>query len=424
MTGPSIVSRPLVLPRAAAVLLFVALVGYLGLRGIGPALFRVDTDLPNYLTAARIVADRGQVDRLYDIPWFQAQMSRYQIGKPSEGKFEPFPPPTALLLVPIAHLTPLDALRVMVGLNLLCTAASILLLSRILACSVVDAALLVLLSGFAVINAVRLGQPYPLVSLSCILGYHTYLKGRPFLAGLCFGLFTPIKYVPVVMLVYFACRRQWKLVLGGAAAILAVVLLSIGVLGWKIHEEFLQSVLGGHLVGNLTMQNPFTATFQSFDSLFRRLFVFDAMLNPHPLIACAWLEVLGVILTKLLILGTGVATLLRLARMGSERSLPPSIGILGILVLLLAPATAVYHFVLLWLPIALLFDFFRRESAAMFAYFILAIYALIGFFPYRFSAPFEGHGALTILAYPRLFLLLAMYAACVYFVWRPARATP
>jgi hypothetical protein len=136
------------------------------------------------------------------------------------------------------------------------------------------------------------------------------------------------------------------------------------------------------------------------------------------------LEVLGVILTKLLILGTGVATLLRLARMGSERSLPPSIGILGILVLLLAPATAVYHFVLLWLPIALLFDFFRRESAAMFAYFILAIYALIGFFPYRFSAPFEGHGALTILAYPRLFLLLAMYAACVYFVWRPARATP
>jgi hypothetical protein len=418
MTGHTTVGRTLVLPRVAAVLLFLALAAYFAVHAIAPALTRVDTDFPNYLTAARIVADRGEVDRLYDNAWFQEQMRRYHIGKP-EGKFAPFPPPTALLLVPLARLTPLNALRVMTGLSMLALAASIVLLSRILVWSVLESALLVLLSGAAAINAERLGQPYALVSLSCIFGYYAYLKGRPLLAGLCFGLFSPIKYFPVVFLLYFAFRKQWKVVLGGAASILAVVLLSVAVLGWKVHQEFLGSVLGTHLVGKLSMQDPFTASFQSFDTLFRRLFVFDAISNPHPMVSVPELSGLAVVITKSLIFCTGMATLLRLGRSGPTRALPASIGILGILVLLLAPATATYHFVLLWLPIGLLINFFLREGAAACAYFILGVYALIGFFPYRFSVPFEGQGALTVLAYPRLFLLLAMFTACVIFTWRP-----
>ena len=102
----------------------------------------------------------------------------------------------------------------------------------------------------------------------------------------------------------------------------------------------------------------------------------------------------------------------------------PSIGILGILTLLLAPATATYHFVLLWLPIALLTQYFYQcERAYRYAYFILGALRFIGFFPYRLTRPFEGDGGLTVLAYPRLFLLLAMFAACVYFVWRRSQST-
>jgi hypothetical protein len=53
-----------------------------------------------------------------------------------------------------------------------------------------------LLSGYAVLGALRLGQPYILVSLSCILGYYARLKSRPLLAGICFGLFTPSNISP------------------------------------------------------------------------------------------------------------------------------------------------------------------------------------------------------------------------------------
>jgi len=413
--------------RPVALLLLAALAFVLVARGMVPAMTKIDTDFPNYFTAAKIVADGGNVGRLYDDAWFQGQMRRYDVGKPSQGKFAPFPPPTALLLVPLAQLQPLSALRVVAGVSTLCLVGSIILLARILSWSLVDSAVFVLLSGYAVLNALRFGQPYIVVSSSCILGYYAHLKGRPVLAGMCFGLFAPIKYFPVVILIYFAFRKEWKLVLGGATAILAVATVSIGVLGWKIHEDFLSSVLGNHLIANLSMQDPFTASFQSFDTLSRRLFIFDAMSNPHPLIVLPRLQGVSVLIAKASIFLVAIATLIKLARSGVGTAIAPSVGLLGILTLLLAPATASYHFVLLWLPVGLLINYFLRRRAPIGAYFILGIYALIGFFPYRFTVPFEGRGGLTVLAYPRLFLLLAMFIACVYFIWNraePAREGP
>jgi len=385
-----------------------------------PATSKIDSDFPNYFTAAKIVADGGDVERLYDNRWFDEQMHRYGTWTGIPGKFSPFPPPTALLLIPLTRLAPLDALRAMTAVNMVCLICSIVLLTRILSVSLADSTVLVLLSGFAVLNAIRLGQPYIPVSLSCILGYYAYLKGRPLLAGLCFGFFVPVKYFPVVLLIYFAFRREWRVVLGGACAILAVTLTSIGVLGWKIHGDFLSAILGNHLIGKIDMQDPFTASFQSFDSLFRRLFIFDATANPQPLFALPVLQTIAVIVTKASILSAGVVTMVKLARSGVAAATAPSIGVLGILTLLLAPATATYHFVLLWLPVGLLVGYFFHERTPVRAYLILGAYALIGFFPYRRAYAFEGRGGLTVLAYPRLFLLLAMFIACIYFIWNRA----
>jgi hypothetical protein len=127
----------------------------------------------------------------------------------------------------------------------------------------------------------------------------------------------------------------------------------------------------------------------------------------------------GVAVTKLTILGAAIATLVKLAGSGLD-AVAPSIGIIGILTLLLAPATATYHFALLWLPVGLLIQFALQKGAPGCAYFILGSYALIGVFPYGLTAGFEGRGGLSVLAYPRLWLLLAMFIACLYCVWRRA----
>jgi hypothetical protein len=102
----------------------------------------------------------------------------------------------------------------------------------------------------------------------------------------------------------------------------------------------------------------------------------------------------------------------------------PCIGIIGVLTLLLAPATATYHFALLWLPVGLLINFALQKSARGCAYLMLGAYALIGVFPYRFTAPFEGRGGLSLLAYPRLWLLLAIFIVGLYSSWRRAPSSP
>jgi hypothetical protein len=409
--------------RYVAILLLAVLATLVVARGVVPAMSAVGSDFPSYLTAARIVADRGSVERLYDIPWFQEQMRRYRIGEPSAGKFSPFPPPTALLLLPIANLEPLDALRVLTAVSVVCLVGAIALLSRILVWTLVDAAVLVLLSAPAILTTLRLGQPYILVSASCIAGYYACLRNRPWLAGACFGLFIPIKYFPLIYVAWFALRRCWQVVAGAGAVIAVVSLASVWILGWKLHAQFLGAVLGSHLVARLGMQDPFAVSFQSFDTLFRQLFVLDATANPHPLVIAPWLHGAGVLFMKTTIAAATIATLVRLGRSrGAAEATAPALGLLGIGTLLLAPATASYHLVLLWLPVALLVDFFLREGAAACAGFLVGGYTLIGFFPYPITAQFAGRGALTLLAYPRLFLLLAMFLACVRCLWRSAAA--
>jgi hypothetical protein len=403
--------------RSVAIVLFAALATVLVARGIVPAMSKIDSDFPDYFTAAKIVADGGPVERLYDDVWFQQQMHRYVPGSESIGKFSPFPPPTAFLLLPLTRMEPLDALRVVTVVSALCLAGSIVLLARILSLTLVESAVFILLSGYAVINTLRFGQPYIAVSLSCIAGYYAYLKNRPVLAGMCFGLFLPFKYFPAVILIYFAFRKDWKVVLGGGLVVSFIALVSIGVLGWRIHGIFLSSVLGNHLVGVLSEQDPYTASFQSFDSLFRRLFVYDAALNPRPWLVFPPLQSIGVSAAKASVVLAAFAALIKLARSGIATATAPSIGILGILTLLEAPATATYHFVLLWLPVGLLVHHFFCERDRASGYFILGTYTLIGFLPYGHTQRFEGRGGLTVLAYPRLFVLLTMFIASVYFIW-------
>jgi hypothetical protein len=412
--------------RAWSSVLLAGLATLLLVKGVVPAVSEIDADFPGYYTAARIVLDRQNAAQLYDDAWFREQIRRYGLeSSRNPGKFAPFPPPTALLLVPLASLEPLTALRVLTAISVLCLILSIFLLARMLSWHLLDAALFILSSGLNILSCLRFGQPYILVSTSCILGYYLYVQGKPWVAGMCLGLFVPIKYYPVFILAYFAFRREWKVALGGAVAILAIALVSISVLGWPVHQTFLVSVLGNHLTGHLSLEaaqkTPFAAAYQSFDTLFNRLFIFDPDHNPQPLWAAPLLRTLSLVITKGALVLVAVATLFKIARQPTADRAAASIGILGILVLLIAPATATYTFVLFWLPVALLIGHFLSQHDRMPAYFALCIYVLIGFIGFigPYTSPFEGRGGLSVLAYPRLFLLLALFVGCSYFLLVP-----
>jgi hypothetical protein len=410
------------LPHRTALLLAVLLAAFTVVRGVVPALSRVDSDFPNYLTAAKLVAEGKAGPAFYDDAWFRDQMARR--GMNPNGKFSPFPPPTALLALPLASLSPLAALRVMTCVSLLALTAAILLLSRILGWSLAHSAVLVLLAGIGVVNGLRFGQPYILMSTLCLLGYYAWQRDRPWLGGVVLGLFVPIKYFPVIHLLGFALARQWRVALAGALSTLAVILGSIAVLGWPLHAAFVTgNVLGNHLVGRLSSQTPFAASYQSFDALLRRLLVPDPAENPQPWIIAPALAAPAVLLVKLTIILITALTVRRLLRAGTVPALAPLLSLLGVATLLVAPATASYHFVLLWLPAGLLLEHLASQRQWAGASVLAGCYALIGFFPYGHTEGFDGHGAWTVLSFPRLWLLLAMFVTCVRCLGRAASGT-
>ncbi|HVO47872.1 MAG TPA: glycosyltransferase family 87 protein [Steroidobacteraceae bacterium] len=380
-------------------------------RGVIPALSRVDTDFPNYYTSARIALEGGAVERFYDDAWFQEQIHRH--GMDELGQFSPFPPPTALLLMPLARLQPLTALRIVTVVSLLSLAVAIVLLARILQWRAWTAALFVLLSGHAIHTGLRFGQPYILMSALCILGYYLYQKGRPVLAGVVLAVFVPIKYFPATVIGCMALQRQWRVLLASSATVLAISLLSVAILGWPVHRTFLMAVFGVHLTGQLGL--PLSATVQSFDTLFGQLFLYDPVWNPSPLRASATLQWVFTTGLKAAVLLTTAATLVRLAGMRGRDALPPAIGIVGLAALLVAPGTATYHFVVLWLPVGLLLIAMR--SAPLLWGLTLGLYACLGFIPYGLVARFSERGWLTPLAFPRLWVLVALFVVAVYWAW-------
>src|ERR1700726_2348406 len=111
ISGPK--STHLFLSRGWAIFVLVGLAALVFQKGIVPAMSGIEADFPGYFTAARIVIDGQDTRRLYDDDWFREQIRRYGLeSAKNPGKFAPFPPPTALLLVPLARFEPLTALRI------------------------------------------------------------------------------------------------------------------------------------------------------------------------------------------------------------------------------------------------------------------------------------------------------------------------
>ncbi len=376
------------------------------IRGVLPALTTIDTDFPNYYTAGRLVLTGGQVSRLYDDAWFQEQI--YSEGIHQQGKFSPFPPVTALVSAPLGLFSPLTALRIATIVNLLALALSVMFLSRLAELSLNSSLILVLLSGIGLANCLRFGQAYILLSLSMILGLFFYKSHRPLLAGMLFGLWIPVKYFPAILLVYFVIKREWRVVFAAVVTAAAVTAGSIAVLGWELHKEYLYSVLGGHLAGELTLQSPFSPVFQSFSSLYHSLFLQDPALHPHALLPSSLAYWIFTWLTLWAIVAFMARAMIRVRRNLIGGGLAVSVLTVG--ALLAAPATATYHGVLLWAGAGLLWKELGEKEEQWPRVIFAALYATMGFLPYSIFLRFYDDGALIILAYPRLLILAAMFA--------------
>jgi hypothetical protein len=398
-------------------LLLVGLSLFLLIRGIIPAMESVDTDFPNYYTSARLLIDGDDMSRLYDDSWFQSQIYKY--GMHQLGKFTPFPPITAFIMTPLVLLSPNNALRVWTMLNVVLLLLSVFLVSRITNRSWLWAAILFLLSGQALANNFRFGQFYLLLAVLIICGYRFWIQGEHVRSGMLLGIGAAVKYFPIIFFLEFIGRREWKIVLAGVLTITLLTTVGIIVLGPALHEQFLLHVLGQHLEGNI--QDPFSPIFQSWNSLFRRLFVFDPLHNPNPLVDSSTAYLLSLCCVYSLVAISLVAAFKQSNHRFGKSSQSIQFALLGIAGLLLLPASATYHFLLLALPVALLLD---GKEWTIPQKLLGVVYGFIGFIPYRYFEQFQSKGILTVFSYPRLILMSGLFVVAIVIAWTGPSIVP
>jgi hypothetical protein len=384
---------------------------FVAYRGILPAMHEISTDFPNYYTSARVLIDGKDVGLLYDDNWFQGQI--YSYGMHQLGKFSPYPPVTAIIMTPIAFFAPIDALRIWTVLNVGVLAIGILLLSDISNRPWIWSALLFVLSGHALINNFKFGQFYLVLTVLILAGYRYWSRGEQTKGGFLLGLGATVKYFPLIFILQFLARKEWKIALAGVCTIALATAMSLIILGANVHVQFLSSILGPHLAGDI--QNPFSSTFQSWNSLFRRLFIYDPVQNPQSLLNSSALYTMCLCCIYGIVLSALVLSFWRSSF--QSRAMPKELqfSLLGIAGLLLLPASATYHYLLLILPVGILLNSSKwtlpQKTLAV-------LYVLIGFVPYSLFAHFETAGILAVLAYPRLLLMTGLFAMGIAITWK------
>ena len=370
-------------------------------------------DFANYYTSSKILLDGKKIETAYsDFTWFQIEMDKAGI-KNQIGSFIPFPPSTAIVFLPLANFDPLSAKRIWGFINILLLAFTIVALSKFFQINWLVSAIIFLSTGYGLINNFILGQLYILVISTFAGGLWAYKSKHFFLAGFLIGLFIPIKYIGILFVVYFIWKRKWRAVTGASSSILLVTLITLFFTGIEPYHVFISDILPRHLAGEI--QNPFSLLFQSWNSMFKRMFVFNETLNPNPIIHAPFIaSILKAavfwIISSAIVLSFYAAKLKK-----KEHQALFEIALIPLFVLLTAPASATYHFILLTITVMafvkILLDH-RQINQAL----ILAILFLLLNLPHYPKLAFLADGLTTPLAYSRLWLLFLFAILSAFFL--------
>lgn len=397
----------------ACQLLLVTFAAIILWKGVWPSLQNTRGDFANYYTAARLVAEGAPLQNAYrDFVWFQKQIDRYGMEQ-QLGGFIPHPPPTALVMLPLATFEPLTAKRIWIALNLLLAICCIALMARIAAMPWLPGAIIFLGTGFGLINNFLFGQMYLLLLATLASGIYLQQRGHAIAAGVMLGLMIPMKYVGAFFLIYYAWKKEWRTVLAGICTSAVIVLLAVWLAGFEIFRVFAVEVLPRHLQGEI--QDPFAIQFQSWNSMLRRMFVYSASLNPQPPFAS---EPLFLILKNFipwlwLAAFVWIFRATQLADTTQQRRF--EIGMLPLAILLISPGSATYHFLLLSLSTICFSKILWEREEKLRALFLSCLFMVINL-PHYLVIKKYATGWLTPIGYARLWLLAFFFVVvCMFF---------
>ncbi len=377
----------LVRPRIVHAAALVALVWFC-YRTILPAWSQPSSDFPNYYTAAKVARSRLPLHLYYDWTWFQRQIHYAGV----DGQLGGYIPQTPLTLAPFIPLSLAPAARarqIWVLLNCAFLAISLWLLSRITNLTIAQLWLIAFSAGDALRNNFLLGQYYVFLLAVLTGAAYCFIRRRDRWAGAWLGLAFILKLYGGPLFLLVLAKRRWRAAAVFALVCVAAACFCIAWFGAGEVARYATQIMPRSITGETL--DPFHASNNTASTLLRRVFMKEDELNPHPL---AYVPFLFFMCQAVFTLGILVFTWMGTVT-SPEGSSARLLAWWLVAILLVSPNTASYTFVLLILPVALLFDEMRRSRWFL----VLAAFVLVCL-PLR-----PGWSWL----FPRLWLLLALF---------------
>lgn len=355
-------------------------------------------DFPSYYTGAKALVEGDHLRDFYDWTWFKRAMSRAGIDD-QLGTWVPHTPLTMLPLVPLTPFAPQTARRIWISVSLALLLATLWLLSRASGIPIEYLALLAACGFTSFYMNFILGQYYVVLLFLLTFAYYCLERDRPVTAGVLCGLAFGLKLYGGPFLLYFAVRRNWRAVAGMAVTSVGLAALVIGLFGWRDFVYYATLVLPRTLESGSV--DPYHPAVANLSTMLRRAFIPEPEFNPHPAFEDPWLFFFLRTLVLLAILAYG---LLALRKSGGtpERH---AFAWFTTIVLMLSPSTAHYTFLILLLPVVLLLQT---------APFVQRLLLVVWFTLMTLNLPFAA-------LFPKVWLLLLLYAACGFRYWRSVR---
>jgi hypothetical protein len=372
---------------------------YLGLHAMPQAWGTLNTDFPNYYTSARLAHEGYDTSRAYEWVWIQREKDHRAIDDRLIGLI-PFTPFSTLVMWPITGLQPLAAKHCWLLLNLALLVPLVWMLRSMTGLSYQRIALVIAVSVPLQVNLLY-GQFYFFLLVMLVAACWAYLRNWHVLAGALVALAAATKIFPVLFLIFFLQRRNWRALAAGVVTGLAAAAVSVATLGWNMHRTFLHEILPWALHGE--GMSPYVTSAASMSTILHYLFLAEPQWNPHPwhssLLCYALLEPT----LQTLVLAPAILLIRKDDRTPGRILLEWSALLTASLATSTMPAS--YHFVLMMLPVCVLAAELLRRKWYGWLGVLAIVYLGIGF---SVPSPSKQMGPAILLYTPRLPLVLAL----------------
>lgn len=361
----------------------------------------------SYYVAAQALRSGEPARRLYDDPWFAAQVMRVSSGQITDI-YLANPPTVAVAWLPLSYLSVREARKVWIATSVACLGISIWLIATQLTLPgtpwLLTALCAIFLLGAPTREQFHTGQMYALVLLLHVIGWRAYVRQRHLTTGLALALAMVLKISGWPIGLLMIGRRRWSALCWAGATAAAAGLLTLPWVGVEAWKTFLLEAVP------LTLHRGAASltAYQDTTGFWQHLFRYDAALNPHPLTNAPNIATLLTIVT---IVGACYALLRSRCAAGD--------GFVAAVALteLASPVAEQYHYVVLLLPLAVLCQkAWARRSMTLGAVVLMTTFLMVGPIDYKAAHPNWD----VLQNYPRLIGGWILFVALLL----PQRAEP